>query len=97
MKSGSFLLDKKLSSVCYYKSGQNLFQIKVVIIITYQNIGAELLPVVIARISEQNYCQNYCQNYLLQIGIVISNRGRFITNRCTHQCEISLKMKTMKI
>ena len=93
MKSGSFLLDKKLSSVCYYKSGQNLFQIKVVIIITYQNIGAELLPVVIARILEQNYCQNY----LLQIGIVISNRGRFITNRCTHQCEISLKMKTMKI
>ena len=93
MKPGSFLLDKKLSSVCYYKSGQNLFQIKVVIIITYQNIGAELLPVVIASISEQNYCQNY----LLQIGIVISNRGRFITNRCTHQCEISLKMKTMKI
>ena len=54
-----FLLDKKLSSVCYYKSGENLFQIKAVIIITHQNIGAELLPVVIARISEQNYCQNY--------------------------------------
>lgn len=75
MKSGSFLLDKKLSSVCYYKSGQNLFQIKVVIIITYQNIGAELLPVVIARISEQNYCQNYLFQIvvdLLQIGAHIS-------------------------
>lgn len=47
-----------------------------VIIITCQNIGAESLPI---RVD------------LLQIGLVIPNRVRFITNRCIHQYENSLK------